>query len=329
MNLLHKPVGLDRILALMKVHRNWLQIITLGCGWIMAVTKLLAGAEIEFVDKDRVVFLGGTIFDRDRLYGEVETALTSHFKGRSLTFRNLGWDGDTVFGHARVGGRRGAVFGDVGEGYQAIIDQVAKVDPTVVFVAYGAVEAHGGLGSLAAFEKGLGRLLSDLSAPHRRFILLTPLRILGEDVTQRVNAAAQVDRMNILLQTYRDAIVRIGESRQMKVVDLFSATSLLQRDHRVNGLHLSELGYEALGRYFVEVECVAAETTGVLDRSLMGDLRSLVRRKSELYYNWWRPRNDAFVFGERKSEQVPVQLELPQFESLIANLEASIAALVR
>ena len=329
MNLLHYRAGFDRILALMKLHRNWLNILTLGCGWILAVTRLLAGAEIELVDKDRVALLGGTVFDRDRLYGEIETSLIAHFPGQTLTFRNLGWDGDTVFGHARAGGRRGAVFGEVAEGYKARIEQVSKVDPTVVFIAYGALEAHDGVESVTGFVKGMRRMLRDLSAPHRRFILMTPLRILGEDVTQRVSAASQVDQMNIRLQAYRDAIVQLGQTLQLKVVDLFNASSLLHRDHRINGLHLSEEGFRALGRYLVEVECVAADSTISLNSSQIDELRTLVRRKNELYYNWWRPRNDAFVFGERKSEQVPVQLELPQFESLIAALETSIRTLVR
>ena len=66
------------------------------------------------------------------------------------------------------------------------------------------------------------------------------------------------------------------------------------------------------------------EETKTLNVSQRKELQTLVQRKNELFYNWWRPRNDAFVFGERKSEQVPVQLELPQYPDLIANLELSI-----
>ena len=75
--------------------------------------------------------------------------------------------------------------------------------------------------------------------------------------------------------------------------------------------------------------CVESLAEKSLSENSRDDLRDLVCRKNELFYNYWRPRNDAFVFGERKSEQVPVQLELPQFENLVQQLEESIQQILR
>src|SRR5438034_816308 len=50
----------------------------------------------ELRDGDRVLFLGNTLIERDRYYGYLETLLTSRFHGRHMTFRNMGWSGDTV-----------------------------------------------------------------------------------------------------------------------------------------------------------------------------------------------------------------------------------------
>ena len=76
-------------------------------------------------------------------------------------------------------------------------------------------------------------------------------------------------------------------------------------------------------------ECVASPATQTLSEDARQELADRIRRKNELFYNYWRPRNDAFVFGERKSEQVPVQLELPQFEALVQEWEESIQSLAR
>ena len=309
--------------------RVWLSNCLLFTCSCFVASGLLAQQKIELVDGDRVAFLGGTLFERDRLYGEIETSLTLHFRGRRVSFRNIGWDGDTVFGDARAGGRRGAVFGDAAEGFTRMLQHVQKVDPTILFIAYGATEAHAGKGGVETFAQGLERLLNALKAPRRRIVLLTPLRILGEGVPRRLLAATQVDQLNLNLKHYRDVIVREGHSRGIPVVDLFNAPDLVDARHRINGLHLSASGYRALGQYLVQNECVASPATQTLSEDARQELADRIRRKNELFYNYWRPRNDAFVFGERKSEQVPVQLELPQFEALVQEWEESIQSLAR
>jgi lysophospholipase L1-like esterase len=324
MNLLQLPGRIDRISPFMKMHRHWFNRMALCGGLLLFIAELMAGAGIDLRDGDRVAFLGGTIFDRDRLYGELETALVSHFRGREILFRNLGWDGDTVFGHARAGGRRGSVFGDAAEGFIKLKEHVERIDPTVVFLGYGGTEAHDGTKAVAAFEAGINHLLDALAAPHRRFVLLTPLRVLAEGVPRRVMASHQADLLNVRLKQYRDVIIGVGAQRAVNVIDLFNSSELLESEGRVNGLHLSQDGYRALARYLVQTECQQMEETKTLNVSQRKELQTLVQRKNELFYNWWRPRNDAFVFGERKSEQVPVQLELPQYPDLIANLELSI-----
>jgi lysophospholipase L1-like esterase len=327
MNLLQICGRIDRIQPFMKMHRHWLNRMALCGGLLVFVAELIAGAGIDLRDGDRVAFLGGTIFDRDRLYGEIETALASHFRGREILFRNLGWDGDTVFGHARAGGRRGSVFGDATEGFTKLEAHVERIDPTVVLIGYGSTEAHNGEQAVAEFETGLSHLLDALAAPHRRFILLTPVRVLSEGVPQRVMASHQADLLNVQLKEYRDVIVRVGAQRTIKVIDVFNSSELLESKDRVNGLHLSQDGYKALARYLVQAECQQIEGSKTLTVSQRTELQKLIQRKNELFYNWWRPRNDAFVFGERKSEQVPVQLELPQYADLISNLELSIQEL--
>lgn len=311
----------------MKFYRFWRIGISLGMA--VLATEVLKGAEIDLVDGDRVAFLGGTLFERERLYGELESALTEHFGDRRIQFRNIGWDGDSVFGHARAGGRRGAVFGDAAEGFENLLRHVDRVNPTVVLVAYGAVEAHEGEDKVRIFERGYDRLLRRLKHPDRRLVLLTPPRVLATGISRSAKVGAQIERLNRQLAACRESILRLSNRHGWPVIDLFSATELNAPGMRVNGLHLTPKGYQAMARYVVASACVPSHLEHPLSGTKREALGKLIRRKSELFYNGWRPRNDAFVFGERKSEQVPVQLELPQYDHLIAEVEGSIDDLLR
>ena len=57
----------------------------------------------ELREGDRVVLLGDTFIEREQRHGFIEHMLVSHFPGRRITFRNLGWSADTPLGVARAG----------------------------------------------------------------------------------------------------------------------------------------------------------------------------------------------------------------------------------
>ncbi len=58
-------------------------------------------------------------------------------------------------------------------------------------------------------------------------------------------------------------------------------------------------------------------------------VRNVVRQKNEYYFYRWRPQNDTYLLGFRKHEQGQNAIEIPQFDPLVAQQEAIIAALER
>ena len=78
-------------------------VLSVACFAGSALVPARAADPFELKDGDRVVFVGNTLIEREQRYGYWETMLTSHFPDRRVTFRNLGWSGDTVFGDARAG----------------------------------------------------------------------------------------------------------------------------------------------------------------------------------------------------------------------------------
>src|SRR5262249_1634240 len=80
---------------------------------------------------DRVVLIGSTLIEREQESGYWETALTSRFPKSNVTFRNLGWSGDTVFCDSR------AMFESPAVGLQHLKEDLARLKPTVIMVGYG------------------------------------------------------------------------------------------------------------------------------------------------------------------------------------------------
>ncbi|MFM7151472.1 MAG: SGNH/GDSL hydrolase family protein, partial [Gemmataceae bacterium] len=157
---------------------------------------------LKLEDGDRVVFLGNTLIEREQLYGWWELYLTRSFPGKKVTFRNLGWSGDTVFGHARAG------FGPVAEGYKHLIDHTLALKPTVIFIAYGTNESGEGPGGLPSFVKGLNKLLDQVEKTKARIILLSPVQ--QADMGRPL---PNPSRANANLRLYADAIRDVAKKR--------------------------------------------------------------------------------------------------------------------
>ena len=148
----------------------------LPCALLLLLTSSLSAAEprsrekglFEFRDGDRVVFLGSAFIERLQNTGYLETMLTAAMPTKNITFRNLGWSGDTVWGDAR------AVFGSRADGFKRLLSDVALCKPTVLIVCYGENEAYAGEVGLEEFRAGLSTLLDSLEATGARIVLLGP-----------------------------------------------------------------------------------------------------------------------------------------------------------
>ena len=275
---------------------------------------------------DRVVLLGDTVIEREGERGVIETALVAAHPGADLTFRNLGWSGDTVWAESR------GVFDAPSAGYARLLDLVGALRPTVVFVAYGRNESLAGAGGLEAFRVQLVRLCSDLrgpagdgTTPAPRIVLVTPPPI---ESTPPLSAAA-ADARNRVLTDYATVIRSVATEQEAGLVDLFAATtSHLPAGARLteNGIHLTDAGYGAAAAVF-------AASCG---KSLSGDhpgrtaaIRAAVNEKNRLFFHRWRPANETYLFLFRRHEQGNNAIEIPQFDALVDAAEAKVWEMAR
>ncbi len=192
-------------------------------------------------DGDMVALVGGTLIEREQISGYWETELTRRITGQKVRFRNLGWSGDTVYGHARAG------FGSTADGYKRLIEHINVVKPTVTLFAYGANESFEGEAGAAAFQKGYDKLLKDLLNTKSKSILLAPL--WHENMGAPLPDAAP-HNLNIL--AYSKMIDEIAKANQANFYDLFqsktSCEAMLGQSAKLtsNGIHPTELGYYLL-----------------------------------------------------------------------------------
>ena len=178
-----------------------------------------SGPSWSLRDGDRVVFLGDTFVEREGDRGFIETALVAAHPEASLTFRNLGWSGDTVWAESR------GVFDQPAKGYERMLALVRELKPTIVFVAYGRNESYQGEAGLAAFRTQLEKLCDDLRTAAAagaanesvkpadvRLVLVTPHHFETADAAAR----------NVALSIYSQAIRDVATAKQAGLVDLFT-----------------------------------------------------------------------------------------------------------
>ncbi len=341
-------------------------LLFLCCGFALAASSVCAADAFALRDGDRVVLIGNTLIEREQRYGYWETALTRRYPDKSITFRNLGWSGDTVFGDARAG------FGTQADGFRHLKEHVLSLKPTVLIIGYGANESFEGPKGLPRFVKGLETLLDTFAPTKARIVLLSPLK--QEDLGRPLPDPAENNKN---LRLYADAIRDVAKKRGHFFVDLYEPLGKEKHPLTDNGIHLTAWGYwrsaavleQALGFSKEDWSLVAINKQGVrkiqvraemlplppppreeappdfhwqkpfvkvseqvsvsLDHDLAQSekLRQTIIAKNRLYFYRWRPENETYLFGFRKHEQGQNAREIPKFDPLIAEKEKEIAKL--
>ena len=233
-----------------------------------------------------MVLIGDTFIERDQQYGYLETVITLAHPDKNLTFRNLGWSGDTVRGLSRAG------FDPPEAGFRELAKQLTATRPSVVIVGYGMADSFDGKEGLPRFTKGLEALLDLVSTMKARVVLLSP--IAHEDLGRPLPDPAAHNRD---LRLYRDAIRDAARRRGAGFVDLFDFFEY-QMTHppRIrtggvppytdNGIHLTRDGYAAAA-FFISQTLGLGTGVGA-SRSDAG-----VERKSRRQRSFASDRNQA------------------------------------
>lgn len=293
--------------------------------FLLTIGILLAACtsqeSLSFKQNEKVVFLGNAFFENAISNGEIETALSIRFPQKNITFRNIGWSGDNVYAHARTRARGGGRFGNPDKGFEILTKQISDLKPDKIFIAYGFNESFDDAG-IDAYSKGLDRLLDMLGQHCSELILISTLPMEnGFGIP-----AEHIEARNRELKKYADTTKEVGIKGNYNFVDLFTPFSK-ENKYTTNGIHLTVNGYRKAGELIAEALSFPALSIKI-DSEKVDQIRNTIIKKNTLFFHRWRPRNDAFVYGERKDEQRIAQEEPAQIEPFIAKQEAAITLLL-
>jgi len=263
--------------------------------------------KFELRDQDRVVMLGGTFIEREGQFGYFETAMMTAFPGRKITFRNLGWSGDTVWADSR------GIFDPAPAGYQRMIGLVKELNPTVIILAYGQNESFAGEAGLSNFVAQYEKLCEDLRGA--RLVFMTPHRF-ERPAPPLPDASLQ----NRLLEVYAKAVRELAQRRNAPVLDLFS---LPQPSENLtdNGIHFGAQGYAVLA---TEVQRQQHWAGAKVSSERSEEIRRKIVQKNMMFFHRWRPQNITYLTGFRKYEQGNNAVEIAQFDPIVEAIETEI-----
>lgn len=192
-------------------------------------------ATFELRDGDRVVLVGNTFIEREQNFSYLETFLRTRWPSRTMTFRNLGWSGDTVRGAAR-GYEKGE-----SEGLARLDRILREIKPTVLIVGYGMNESFAGEAGLTSFRDGLEALLDRFADLDARVVLIGPIQ------HEALPSFPDPSEHNRMLKLYSRAMAKTAAVRGCGFVDLFDRLKHGSGDTLPrltgNGIHLTPLGY--------------------------------------------------------------------------------------
>jgi lysophospholipase L1-like esterase len=281
-------------------------------------SRLPAADPFEFRDGDRVVLIGSTLIEREQKYGYWELMLTLKNKDRNVTFRNLGWSGDTVFGEARNG------FDESPKGFERLVSLTKELKPTVVVVCYGHNESFEGPAGVSKFTAGLEKLLDAIAETKARVVLMSPTPF------ENIGPVKDAEAKNKNLTLYRDAMKTVAEKRKLELFDLFETMRkvgpVMMTD---NGLHMADAGYLMTSLAFTPGKLSESwqKALEYVEQPEVAALRGKIIEKNQLFFHRWRPQNETYLFGFRKHEQGKNAAEVAAFDPLVAKAEKEIAEL--
>lgn len=240
---------------------------------------------LRFVPRpgETISWIGGTeIVDLDR-HGFLEAAFHLAWPDLGLRWRNLAWQGDTVYRQARP-----MYFYTNASDPQpgSIPDHRERAEPGIVFLAFGKMESLGGPGRLSDFVAAYAKLIDDLLPLTKRIVLVEPTPFFRSGP-----AGDQSAERNNVLATYNQAIEKLAAERSLLFLRSGAEWNAGMSD---NGVHLNEAGHR------IFAHAVRDQIGAGQRQEDSPSLHDAILRKNLLWQQYYRPSNWAFLFGDRQ-----------------------------
>jgi hypothetical protein len=284
--------------------------------------------KFELLQNDVVVFTGGENARVGLDLGYLETLLSLRTPGRSVRFRNMAWEGDTVTEQYRP-----VNFGPWP-------DHLRRSGASVVFAQFGQLESLEGKDGVDRFIAAYEALLDQFAKVTKRIVLVSPTPFGRGSPSQPDLSARNSD-----LKLYVEAIRKLAEKRGFLFVDL-STKALAEERLTRDGLHLTTAGQWIAARETLRQLEVAGlsdleepNRQGAFQRETIERLRASINVKNALWNTSWRPTNWSFLAGDRMEQPSSrdhldrrvrwFPVEIQHFPAMVRREEEKIDALIQ
>ena len=256
---------------------------------ILGNTALLA-QDFKFRKGDRVAIIGNGLADRLQYDGWTEAMMQYLHPDQELSFRNLGFPGDTVTNRPR------------NKGFMSAEEYLKHIEADVIFAMFGYNESFAGESGVEGFKKDLGEMIdryrelktSDENPP--RLVLFSP--IAHEDLNDPNLPGGKTN--NARLALYTAAIRDVATEKKIRFVDLFESTKAIYKHEKepqtINGIHLTESGNRHLASAIADG--LLGDAAGD-DGSPSEKLRQAVLDKNWHWFNRYRAVDGNDIWGGR------------------------------
>lgn len=236
---------------------------------------------------ETIALIGGTEAVALAESGELEAYLLLAFPQTPFHFRNLAWEGDTVFHQDRP-----LNFGDLSQ-------QLKRVNAGSVFVMFGRQEClDRGKEGLEQFKVAFGKLLDLVQKQTPNIVVVGP-----PPFEKMPPPLPDLVRGNAVLAEYNQAMWDEAAARKVPYCDILVSTD----EEGDSGWTRDGVQLHADGAGLVARMCrrsLSALRPGSAPDLQKTDERILttLRSKNRLWHDYWRPTNWAFLHGDRTQQ---------------------------
>jgi hypothetical protein len=237
--------------------------------------------------------VGGEDITAIQQYGYVELLLARETAAKNLRFRNLGWEGDTVFEQRRE------------LNFPTWEQTLAKIGATVIVGQFGQSESLRGRQAIPQFKQAATELLTRLAGTNRHVIVLAPCPFEKPPGTLP-NLATN----NSTLGLYSDELKSLCQAKGWEFLDPWRSSFLPPQSLTRDGLHLNAEGHARIALSFAAHFSTIRPTpqfrrdarTSAMTHPATEQLRQAILTKNQLWFDYWRPQNWAFLAGDRTEQ---------------------------
>ena len=261
------------------------------CLFVALLLGSARAAEPFFKKNDVIALVGGEDMVVASEYGYLELLLTRALPDYHLRFRNLAWEGDSVYEQRR----------DLN--FPSWEEQLDKIGATVVICEFGQMESLDGKEKLSEFIATYQKLLERLSnGGKRRIVLITPHETEFSQMDEKPIIPNRTEP-----RVYSEAIAAFAKDSNTPCLR-FSLHTKPETWKTREGLHLSSTGQFCVavflrGLFMLEYTPISFDyEMGRLRNPGEVELVALIVAKNKLWFNYWRPQNWAFLAGDRTNQ---------------------------